>query len=157
MVTTVYLICFQGCHTGLSHTPGPWRAVQPWRLAESGVSSPPWVCLSVVSPGPQSVNTDRGPTDKERLGSTHAHVFVCVWLYYVSQPRFISGQEDFVRCWQFSLLKTLKFDSVYHFYEINFDICKTPCSRLAKSHIEEETDCGISSVLVALAEVQSWQ
>lgn len=53
------------CYTGLSHTPGPCRAVQPWHLAEPGVSSPPWVFLSVFSPGPPPVNTDRDPTDKK--------------------------------------------------------------------------------------------
>lgn len=80
MVTAVYLICFQGCHTGLSHTPGPWRAVQPWHLAEPGVSSSPRFCLSVVSPGLQPVNIDRDPTDKKRRAGLHTYVLVCAWL-----------------------------------------------------------------------------
>lgn len=46
MVTPLHLICFQTCHTGLSHAAGPWRAVRPWCLAEPGVSSlPVFVCL----------------------------------------------------------------------------------------------------------------
>lgn len=46
MVTPLLLICFQTCHTGLSHAAGPWRAVRPWCLAEPGVSSlPVFVCL----------------------------------------------------------------------------------------------------------------
>lgn len=63
---------FQGCHTELSHTPGPWRAVQPWRLAEQGVSSAPCVWLSVVSPGLQPVNTDR----RHWLGKTGTCMYV---------------------------------------------------------------------------------